>query len=272
MKDYQKQWAVGDDGWRLSGSKTEYKLSEILSNEDLFEQYKNCIFFKERWINEDGLEQRFIVTFSIKYMLYHRQIRDRQFQRAVKLIANPSKLMRQRQTDPKRFIKETAATSDGEIAEKKCYSVDEDKYIEESKYDGFYAVATNLEDDPESIVRINSRRWEIEESFRIMKNEFDARPVYLSRKDRITAHFITCFLALTIYRYLEKNIGPNYTCGEILETLKNMDFQLLKGQGYIPVYTRTELTDQLHNVFSFRTDYQIVTNKMMKNILKQTQK
>lgn len=272
MKDYQKQWALADDGWKLPDSRTEYKLSEILSDEALFGQYKNKIFYKERWINEDGLEQRFIVSFSIKYMLYHRQLRERQLQRAEKLIKNPSKLSKPRQTDPRRFIKETVATTDGEVAEKKSYSIDEDKFIEESRYDGFYAVATNLEDDAESIVRINSRRWEIEESFRIMKSEFDARPVYLSRKDRITAHFITCFLALTIYRYLEKKVNSNYTCSEILETLKSMDFQHLEGQGYIPVYTRTELTDRLHDSFGFRTDYQIVTNKMMKNILKVTQK
>jgi transposase len=272
MKDYQKQWALADDGWKLPGIKTEYKLSEILSDEALFEKYKDKIFYKERWINEDGLEQRFIVSFSIKYMLYHRQLRERQLQRAEKLIERPSKLSKSRQTDPRRFIKETASTTDGEVAEKKSYSIDEDKFIEESRYDGFYAVATNLEDDAESIVRINSRRWEIEESFRIMKSEFDARPVYLSREDRITAHFITCFLALTIYRYLEKKVNSNCTCSEMLETLKGMDFQHLEGQGYIPVYTRTELTDRLHDSFGFRTDYQIVTSKMMKNILKVTQK
>ena len=272
MKDYQKEWALADDGWRLAGSNTEYRLSDILSDETLFEAYKDRTFFKERWMNENGLEQRYIVTFSIKYMLYHRQLRERQLQRALKMLEKPGSLSKSRQTDPKRFIKTTTVTNDGEIAEKKSYSIDEEKYLEECKYDGFYAVATNLEDEAETIVRINSRRWEIEESFRIMKSEFDARPVYLSREDRITAHFLTCFLALTVYRYLEKNAGNDISCCELLDTLKSMDFMKLEGQGYVPVYTRTEITDRLHESFGFRTDYEIVTSKMMKNILKVTQK
>ena len=272
MKDYQKEWALADDGWRLAGSNTEYRLSDILSDETLFEAYKDKTFFKERWMNENGLEQRYIVTFSIKYMLYHRQLRERQLQRALKMLEKPGSLSKSRQTDPKRFIKSEAVTQDGEIAEKKSYSIDEEKYLEECRYDGFYAVATNLKDDAESIVRINSRRWEIEESFRIMKSEFDARPVYLSREDRITAHFLTCFLALTVYRYLEKKIGDDFSCSELLNTLKSMDFMKLEGQGYVPVYTRTEITDRLHESFGFRTDYEIVTSKMMKNILKVTQK
>ena len=272
MKDYQKEWALSDDGWHLAGDSTQYNLSKILGSEELFETFKDKIFFKERWIKEDGIEQRFIVTFSIKYMLYHRQLRERQLQRAVKMIERPSAISKSRQTDPKRFIKTTTVTNDGEIAEKKSYSIDEDKYLDECKYDGFYAVATNLEDDAESIVRINSRRWEIEESFRIMKSEFDARPVYLSREDRITAHFLTCFLALTIYRYLEKRTGNMYTCEEILSTIKTMDFQKFNVQGYMPVYTRTELTDKLHESFGFRTDYQILTNRMIKTILKASKK
>ena len=101
-----------------------------------------------------------------------------------------------------------------------------------------------------------------------MKSEFDARPVYLSREDRITAHFLTCFLALTIYRYLEQKVGSNYTCSEILKTLKTMDFQKINVQGYVPVYARTDLTDSLHEAFGFRTDYEIVTNSMIKKILK----
>ena len=272
MKGYQKEWALSDDGWKLPQSNTEYRLSDILGSEELFEAYRDKTFFKERWINENGIEQRFIVTFSIKYMLYHRQLRERQLQRAIKMIEKPASLSKSRQTDPKRFIKTTAATNDGEIAEKKSYSIDEDKYLDECRYDGFYAVATNLEDDAESIVRINSRRWEIEESFRIMKSEFDARPVYLSREDRITAHFLTCFLALTVYRYLEKKLEAKFTCNEILSTLQEMQLRKIDSSGYIPVYTRTDLTDALHDSFGFRTDYEIVTDKTLKNILKVTQK
>ena len=272
MKDYQKEWALDDDGWRLPGSNTNYKLSEILNNEEMFEAYRERTFFKERWINESGLEQRFIVTFSIKYMLYHRQLRDQQLQRALKMIEKPREASRQSQADPRRFLKATAATADGEIAEQKVYSIDEEKFLEESRYDGFYAVATNLEDDAESIVRLNSGRWEIEESFRIMKSEFNARPVYLSRADRITAHFLTCFLALTVYRYLEKRIGGKYTCSETVSALRGMLLRKIDSSCYLPVYTRTDLTDALHEAFGFRTDYEVLTGKMMKKILKVTQR
>ena len=271
MKDYQKEWALADDGWMLPGSKMTYKLSKVLADENAIERYMDKTFYKERWINEDGIEQRFIVTFSLKYMLYQRQLRQKQLQRAEKIIkTNTAK--RPRQNDPKRFIKETAATAEGEVAEKKIFTIDEEEVNKEATYDGFYAVATNLEDDAESIVKINTGRWEIEESFRIMKNEFSARPVYLSREDRITAHFTTCFIALTLYRYLEKKLGDDFTCSEILSTLRGMDFQHLEGNGYIPLYTRTSLTDSLHESFGFRTDYQIVTNRMMKKILSSTKK
>lgn len=271
MKAYQKEWALDNDGWKLPGSNVEYNLSDILK-EETFDDFKDKTFFKERWINENGIEQRFIVTFSIKYMLYHKELREKQLKRALKMIEKPYTISKNRQTDPKRFIKTTSVTRDGEIAEDKVYEINEEKYLEESKYDGFYAVATNLEDDAESIVKINSRRWEIEESFRIMKSEFDARPVYLSREDRITAHFLTCFLALTVYRYLEKRLNGKYTCTEIIKTLREMSLRKIDSSGYIPVYTRTDLTDELHEIFGFRTDYEIVTNKTIKNILKDTKK
>lgn len=271
MREYLKDWALAKDGWSLPGHKGEYDLNSVLTDEVLFERYKNKTFLKERWINEDGLEQRIIVTFSIKYMLYQREIRNRQLARVQKMIESPASVSRVRATDPKRFVKEVRVANDGDLAEKKSYILDEDRYLDECKYDGFYAVATNLEDDAESIVRINSGRWEIEESFRIMKSEFSARPVFLSRADRIAAHFLTCFLALTVYRYLEKKIGGRYSCIGILNTLKSMQFAYLRGKGYIPVYTKTEITDKLHNVFGFRTDSEIVTSKMMKKILHGTQ-
>lgn len=270
MKSQDKEWALASDGWKLPGHNSKYNISEILNNEALLEKYTNNVFYKETWVKESGLEQRYIVTFSIKYMLYHRQIREKQFARAEKMLSNPSSIKKPRQNDPKRFITETAATNEGEVADKRFYSLNEDCFMEESIYDGFYAVATNLEDDAESIVKINSERWQIEESFKIMKSEFDARPVYLSREDRITAHFLTCFLALTIYRYLEKRIDECDTCNNILETLKSMNFMRIKGEGFVPVYTRTELTDKLHDSFGIRTDYEIVTDKTMKKILKHT--
>lgn len=159
---------------------------------------------------------------------------------------------------------EQAFTTDGEIAEKEIFSVDTDLIAKEEAFDGFYAVCTNLEDDAAEIVKVNNRRWEIEECFRIMKSEFKARPVYLSRDDRIEAHFTTCFISLNIYRLLEKMLGEKYTCSEIINGISNMNFHEIKGEGYVPTYTRTDFTDDLHEAFGFRTDYQIIKTQQMK--------
>ena len=160
----------------------------------------------------------------------------------------------------------------GEIASKTITALNQEQIDNEAKYDGLYAVCTNLECDVSNIIKINQKRWEIEECFRIMKTEFKARPVYLSRKDRITAHLTTCFTALIIYRILEKKLNSKYTCEEIINTIRSMDMMIALGEGYIPTYTRTDLTDALHEAFGFRTDYQITSQKNMRKILNQTKK
>ena len=138
-------------------------------------------------------------------------------------------------------------------------------------YDGFYAVITNLEGDVSEIIKINKQHWEIEENFRIMKTEFEARPVYVRREDRIKAHFMTCYIRLLLYRLLEKKLGNIYTTEQILETLRSMQVTLLsKASGYIPSYTRTELTDALHKTFGFRTDYEFITKADMRTLIKDT--
>ena len=267
LKGFLQDFCLGDDGWYLPGSDRKYKLSEL-------DEEKDCdrVFYKDRWINENDLEQHLIVTYSIKYRNYQRAVRGRQIVRAEKLAENPSSLSRKKENDPKRFVMQEHCTTDGEAAEKTITSLDQNRIDNEMKYDGFYAVCTNLEDDVSDIIRINQKRWEIEECFRIMKTEFKARPVYLSRRDRITAHFTTCFTALVIYRMLEKKLENRFTCEEIIGTLRDMNMMIAPGEGYIPTYTRTDLTDALHGAFGFRTDYQITSQKNMRKILNQTRK
>lgn len=183
-----------------------------------------------------------------------------------------SPLTKNRANDPKRFIEQGHCTPDGEIASKTITSLNQKQIDNEAKYDGLYAVCTNLEYDVSSIIKINQKRREIEECFRIMKTEFKARPVYLSRKDRITAHFTTCFTALVIYRILEQKLNEKYTCEELIDTIRSMDMLIAPGEGYIPTYTRTDITDALHDAFGFRTDYQITSQKNMRKILNQTKK
>ena len=136
----------------------------------------------------------------------------------------------------------------GEIAEKCIYRLDQDKIDNESRYDVFYAVITNFDCNVKEIIRINQQRWEIEENFRIMKTEFEARPVYVQRDDRIKAHFLTCYLSLLLYRLSEKKLDGRYTCESLLATLRSMQVTLLPGNlGYTPSYKRTDLTDALHH-------------------------
>lgn len=260
-----KDWALDKDGWHKLNSKKLVNLNDIdnsSSNEE--------IYYKERWINENDLSQRLIVSYSPKYAAYQKSVRASQIERAQKLIDNTSSVSRNRQNDPKRFVKSASITADGEIADKKVLSLNQDAIDNEAMFDGFYAVCTTLEDDISEIIKVNKRRWEIEESFRILKSDFKARPVYLKRDDRIKAHFTTCFLALLIYRILEHKLDERYTSSKIIQTLRDMNFLKKEGCGYAPTYMRTDLTDSLHEVFKFRTDIEMVSLSIMKKIFKQT--
>ena len=268
LKASLREWALDSTGWKMSGSDVLYDLTELNEDSNL-----DLTFYKERWIKEKDLEQKLIVTFSTKYQKYQQSIRNRQIERAQKVIdTNPGKLKKCNSNDYKRFISKSHCTENGEVAENESYSIDTDLIAGEAAYDGFYAVCTNLDDDASAIIKVNQRRWEIEESFRIMKSEFKARPVYLQRDDRIEAHFTTCFISLMIYRILEKKLGEKYTCHDIVTGLRDMNFFEITGEGYLPTYTRTDLTDDLHDAFGFRTDYQIVNTKQMKKIFKDTKK
>lgn len=267
LKGFLRDFCLEDDGWYLPGSNKKYKLSELDEEAD----YEK-VFYKDRWINENNLEQHLIVTYSIKYRNYQRTIRERQIERAKKFVESPSKLTRNKSNDPKRFIEQGHCTPDGEVASKTITSLNQEQIDNEARYDGLYAVCTNLGYDVSGIIKINQKRWKIEECFRIMKTEFKARPIYLSRKDRITAHFSTCFTALVIYRILEHKLNEKYTCEALINTVRSMDMLIAPGEGYIPTYTRTDITDALHDTFGFRTDYQITSQKNMRKILNQTKK
>ncbi len=269
LKKFLMDWALSPTGWHLTGETATYDISKIEESEATIEKYKNKTFYKERWINENGLEQKLIVTYSLKYKYYQKKIRDAQVDRATKALSNQNfKLDKCKQTDYKRFIKKTSVTKDGEVAEEKILTIDKSVIEKEAKFDGFYGVCTNLEDSVEDIIKVNHRRWEIEESFRIMKSEFKARPVYLRREDRIKAHFITCFISLLIHRLLEKRIKEKFSCEQIVDCLRDMLLTENGGEGYSPAYTRTDLTDELHEKFCFRTDYEITKPSAMKKILR----
>ena len=284
LEGHLQEWSLDTGGWRIvefnrdgsTGlSDKEYDLGTLDAG-----TCRDVLFCRDRWIKVgrkgEELEQRMIVTFSFKYRDYLRHTRDRQVARAENIIRNGNAGKHAKsQNDPKRFIASEACTSDGEVAEHVSYALDQEMIGQEERFDGFYAICTNLDDAPGDIIRVNGGRWIIEDCFRITKTDFEARPVYLRRDDRITAHFLTCFLALLVYKYLAKKVnrgGKHFSPSEIITTLRDMNFLSVAGEGYVPAYTRTDLTNSLHGSAGFRTDTQIVPRQKMKSIIKASKK
>lgn len=285
LKSHLKTWALDPSGWSAKGVSGVFDLSKIVETYDTGEDPKaisalaNRTFYKRRRIKEKDpqseggfFEQELIVTFSLKHRDYQRRIRNAQIDRALKAMeGDSSRMMRKGANDFRRLCKMTSVTTEGELADENVWTLNEQAVAEEERYDGFYGLCTSLEDDDvEGILAVNARRWEIEECFRIMKTEFKARPVYLSKQERIRAHFLTCFIALLVFRIVEKKLNADYTCEQIIDTLRSMQMEQIRGEGWAPVYERTEITDALHDAFGFRTDYEIVTNASMKKIIRQT--
>ena len=269
LKKSLQEWALDKTGWHIPGEKGVFDISKLDTDDATAEAYKTTTFYKERWINENGLEQRMVVTFSVKYRNYQRAVRQSQIDRAVNAVEkNPQKIGKTSQNDYKRFISKKSITPDGEIAKKNIYAIDAERIAKEESFDGYYAICTNLEDDAMQIIQLNHQRWEIEESFRIMKSEFRSRPVFLSREDRIRAHFTTCFLALTLYRFLELKLDKAFSCHRILNGLRNMNFYKIRSEGYIPAYVFDDFMETLHEKFPLKTNLQIIPNPEMKNIFR----
>lgn len=260
-----KELALNRKGFRRL---SDHKLVDL---DHLTDQDEAQLFYKEEPYSTKKLEQRLLITYSPKYAAYQKKIREKQVERATSMLKEGNhKKTRKNPNDPARFIGKEAVTKDGEMANV-LYYLDEEKIAQEARYDGFYAVCTDLfEDSPEDILKVSEGRWQIEACFRIMKTDFAARPVYLHRSERIHAHFLICFLSLLVYRLLEKNLNRNYTCEDILHTLQNFEFADVQGQGFMPIYESTKLTDELHKISGFETDYEFITKRKMKEIQKRS--
>ena len=278
LSNEYKTDALSNIGWRLVGTNKSINLSKI----ERYDSKNNNMYYKEIIIertkknketNEKiALKERMIITFSPKYAAYQKNIRDAQISRAKEIIEKrPEQYTKLPQNSAKRFIQKENITSDGECAEKyKLYFKNElEKY--ETMFDGFYAlcVPENMEASIEDILKISKERWEIEESFRIMKSEFKARPVFLRKDERIKAHFTICYLALLVYRILEKEkLKEKYTTEEIIETLKEMISNKIEGIGYKQLYRKTDITTTLNNNYDFNLDKEFIGLKNMKKFIK----
>lgn len=264
LKKEEKEWALDPQGFKRVSDDAPVDITKLPADD-------KGLYYKDEPYTTKKLHQRLIVTYSPKYALYQKTLREKQVERAQKMLDSGStKKNRKNPNDPARFIGTAAATKEGEAADIHHF-LDENKITQEAQYDGLYAVCTDLlDDDVGDILKVSEGRWQIEECFRIMKTDFSARPVYLQDENRIKAHFLICFLALTIYRFLEKKLDPNYTCEELLDTLKAMNFVEVQEQGFIPTYKRESITDALHEACGFRADYQFITKSKMRTIQKQS--
>ena len=283
LKGHLRDWALDDNNWQQGKS-----IDSLCSD-------STEILIKSRPILEKGtirlevpsefdedlteilhiqkeMDQRLIVTYSPQYAAYQKSIRDSQIERAKRLIRKPSSFDRVSSTDCRRFVKNIAFNKEGEIIGKNLY-LDESLILEEEQYDGFYALVTNLDDNDEEIVAINHNRWKIEESFRIMKTEFKSRPVYVQKENHIKAHFLTCYLALLIYRILEQKLndeGYHFTTREIIDSLREMKLMNLNDLCYSAAFTRTHFTDRLEEVFGLSLSLQALSNPYIKSLIKKS--
>lgn len=287
LKEEYKTKVFEDSDWRIVGDLTKiYKLSDILNDDDKYQKHYETVFYKIVQTETAHVTQDLIVTFQIKYKEYLRNVRAGQIERAKNKISSSTKgeklKLSVNPNDFRRLIKEDVSETKQNTKNSKeknslnqekektkyyySYSINEDAIKEEEKYDGYYGITTNLNGEIKDILKISKNRWEIEESFRILKTDFDSGTIYLSREDRIKSHFLTCFISLLIYRILENKLNYKYTNTQIIDKLKDMEVYEEKGTGYSPSYIRDDLTDNLHEIFGFRTDYEIITYKNFKKI------
>ena len=281
-----KDWALADDGWFLPADPTaQYTLEQINAPRNR-DRFFHLTFYKQRWFTtwvkekdtgaETRLEQRCIVSFSLKYKEYQRMNRENNISKAENAIrhgnaAQPAKSFRN-------YITQEKCTAGGEVAEIDAgYSINYKLAEEEAIYDGFYAICTNLEEKTDKsggkhhtisdITKINHARWEIEETFRIMKTQLKARPVYHQTDEAIKGHFIVCFIAVFIYRVLEHRLNDAFSTDRILAALRTMNVIHIPSEGFVPAFKRTDITDQLFNISGFRLDTEIILLKKLKSII-----
>ena len=218
---------------------------------------------------KETLHQYIIVTFSRKMMEYQRTIRERQLERAKKLLRlkDPEKI-KKGPNDIRRFLKNTSSDTAN-------YVLDMDKIHEEEKYDGFYAVATNLDDSAKDILAVAQNRYKIEDCFRIMKTNFDARPVFLRKPERIRAHFLICYTALLIYRLMECKLDDNLThvtTSNLIKTLRNMNVVNMDDMYYKSIYSGSQALDALERCFELQLNRKYYRPSDLNKIVKKYSK
>ena len=272
--------ALDPEGWRIAfRDKTlppvdpENPHREIFNlNEIDLEAERHTRFYKEIIVNKrlDGRAdteraERVIVTYSHDFALYLRHKREERLRQAQKIVRNKQAKSRQSQQDPRRYVRTTYITKDGQKANHVSMAINEQTVENEARFDGFYAYGTSLDDHAIDILRARSFHHQIEHLFRTTKTFLDARPVYLQRQDRIRSHFLICFLAMVILKMLQRQLDmPEVSIDRLISTLKGFEFDHFQGIGYRPLFTRNEVTDKLQELSNVTVDTQIVEEKTMR--------
>lgn len=273
-----QRWALERIGWLREGDK-ERRLYDLDQLDET--AHRDSLFYKEQIVTIAGLSQRLVVTYSLKSRDYQRSVRQRQIDRAVKTVnEKPQEMDHTRQNDYRRLVQMSFLTDEGEVSTHKQLSLDTDTIAREERFDGFYGVCTNLYapseehrdgTDVSEILRINHMRWQIEDCFHDMKSEFKSRPVYLSRENRIRAHFLLCCLSLVLLKYLEKAVKDagctDFTTESLLSDLRAMSMVRLKGFGYIPAFNTSPVLDCLQSHFNIPLNAEIIPERSLKKFV-----
>jgi transposase len=266
-----QKWALQDGNWQIPGQEGEYTLEE--ASAILGDKFYDTTLYKDRWYivgkGDKELSEHYIVTYSQKYADYQHRTRQEQISRAQAKINRGESSRPKSPNDCRRFIATTHATEDGEIAQYKSSTIDQSRVDDESRFDGLYALATSLDDTPGAILRANHFRYEIEALFRVTKTDLELRPIYLQRRDRITGHFITCFIALLMIKRLQKLLGNRYSVEQIISQLKSLTYLLFEAHGYVPAFDRTDLLDDIQNTMPQRIDREVITKPAMRALVRQ---
>lgn len=233
-----------------------------------------------RWL-KSVRKERIIVTYSHDFALYLKHKRSERLSIAKKIVEKGLTNTRRSQQSPLNYIETIHKTDDGETAVKTEMVINQDILEQEEKLDGFYAYATSLDDDATLVLKARSFHHEIEHLFRTTKTHLDARPVYLSRQDRIRSHFLVCYLALLLLKLLQKQITETFpdtykknplSIDYLVETIQNLRFGQVQGAGYMPMFTRTSLTDHLQQLAGVEVNKQIITKAKMNAIYRKINK
>lgn len=282
LKKDDRETALNPTGWRVLNSNRIYDLTRLPEEIEINGNtvpVRDVVFYKEfdiiteRKSQETGkkekLKERLIVSYSEKYKARQEAVRNKKMKAAESLLRSPGKIKKTTNpSDPKYYItsykydNKTGEITEGDKSQSEGYMIDWNKVTEEARFDGFYAVTTDLQDDDIGlIIQANKNRWQIEECFEIMKSELAARPIYVSLEESIKGHLLTCFIALLVVRIIERHLEEKYTMPQLFESLQNIRLMHVSGPNYLSAFRRTQLTDDLAKIYGYQMSYRAMNEK-----------